>query len=184
MKVLRKQHDRNVIGAGVTSVSDQAEVSPVTPQEILRALQLTPDKVYELVHGLSPSQLVRKPKEREWAMNEIVNHLLAGERDVILPRLERMLREDAPIFPSSASSRSRGAAGAVPGDFDAALVAFRRIREETLGFLRALKDPDWQRFGTTPTRGRITIEAYTRYLAEHDLEHLAQLRVTREVVER
>ena len=117
-------------------------------------------------------------------MNEIVSHLLVGERDVILPRLKRMLRDDAPIFPSSASSRSRGPAGAVPDDFDAALVAFRRVREETLGFLRALKDLDWQRFGTTPTRGMVTIEAYARYLVEHDLEHLAQLRVTRDVVER
>ena len=156
----------------------------MTPQEILQPLQLTPDKVNELAHGLSPSQLARGPREGEWSMNQIVNHLLVGERDVILPRLKRMLRDDAPVFPSSASSRSRGAAGAVPDDFDAALVAFRRVREETLGFLRSLKDLDWQRFGTTPTRDRITIEAYARYLAEHDLEHLAQLRVTRDVVER
>jgi len=51
-------------------------------------------------------------------------------------------------------------------------------------FLEALKDSDWQRTGTTPTRGTLTIEAYARYLAEHDLEHLAQLETTRAVVER
>ena len=54
----------------------------MTPEEILRALQLTPDKVNELAHGLSPSQLARGPREGEWSMNQIVNHLLVGERDV------------------------------------------------------------------------------------------------------
>ena len=35
----------------------------MTPEEILRALQLTPDKVNELAHGLFPSQLARRPKD-------------------------------------------------------------------------------------------------------------------------
>ena len=45
-----------------------------------------------------------------------------------------------------------------------------------------LGERDWQRIGTTPTRGTLTIEAYVRYLANHDLEHLAQLQTTRAVV--
>jgi hypothetical protein len=38
--------------------------------------------------------------------------------------------------------------------------------------------------GTTPTRGTLTIEAYARYLAEHDLEHLAQLEKLRALIGR
>jgi len=107
-----------------------------------------------------------------------------GEGEVILPRLKRMLLQEAPVFPSSASSRTGFAANPKARDFRADVAAFRRVREETVEFLEALKDSDWQRTGTTPTRGTLTIEAYARYLAEHDLEHLAQLETTRAVVER
>lgn len=117
-------------------------------------------------------------------MGEIVNHLLVGERDVILPRLKRMLAEHSPVFSSSAANRSGFAAAPKRRDFGADLDAFRGVRRETLTFLEGLHDADWQRVGTTPTRGTLSIEAYARYLAEHDLEHLAQLAATRAVVER
>lgn len=151
----------------------------MTRAELLRTLRATPERVPDLVWGCSVSQLAQRPAEGEWSMGEILNHLLLGERDVILPRLKRMLLEEAPIFPSSASSRTGFAAAPETHDVTVDLIAFRRIRQETLEFLEALGDPDWLRIGTTPTRGTLTIEAYARYLAEHDLEHLAQLEATR-----
>jgi ADP-ribose pyrophosphatase YjhB (NUDIX family) len=147
----------------------------VTREEILGTLRATPDRVEAAARGLSPDQLARRPKEREWSMGEILHHLLVGERDVILPRLQRILRENSPVFRSSAPSRTGFAAAPAPGDFAEDLSAFRRVRGKTLAFLEGLADGDWQRTGTTPTRGTLTIEAYARYLAEHDLEHLAQL---------
>ena len=56
------------------------------------------------------------------------------------------------------------------------------MRRQTVAFLESLGEADWQRIGTTPTRGTLTIEAYARYLAEHDLEHVAQLEATRAVI--
>ena len=156
----------------------------MTRDALLRSLRATPDRVLELALDFVPIQLARRPKEGEWSMGEILTHLLVGERDVILPRLKRMLAEERPVFPSSASSRTGFAADQGPGDFGAHLAAFRRVREETLAFLEALNGSDWTRTGTTPTRGTLTIEAYARYLAEHDLEHLAQLEGTRALVAR
>ena len=71
--------------------------------------------------------------------------------------------------------RCRFAAEPAPRDFSEDLTAFRQVRIRTVAFLRSLNERDWHRVGTTPTRGTLTIEAYARYLAEHDLEHLAQL---------
>lgn len=156
----------------------------MTRGELLQTLRATADRVAELARGLSSSQLARQPKEGEWSMGEILDHLLVGERDVIFPRLKRMLLEEGPVFPSSVSSRNGFAAPPAARDFAADLAAFRRVREKTLAFLERLTDPDWQRTGTTPTRGTLSIEAYARYLAEHDMEHLLQLETTRAVVER
>lgn len=154
----------------------------MTRQEILDALSGTPNRVGALARGLSAAQLARRPKEGEWSMGEILNHLLVGEQDVILPRLQRMLLEEAPSFPSSATGRTGFAATPAARGFSEDLAAFGEVRSSTVAFLKGLGERDWLRIGTTPTRGTLTIEAYARYLAEHDLEHLAQLEATRAVV--
>jgi|SRR5438128_1770653 len=154
----------------------------MTHHELLETLGATPARLEGLAHGLSATQLTRRPSESEWAMTEILNHLLVGERDVIFPRLQRMLLEDAPRFPSSATSRTGFAAEPALRDSSEDLTAFRQVRSRTIAFLKGLGQRDWQRIGTTPTRGTLTIEAYARYLAEHDLEHLAQLEATRAAI--
>jgi len=154
----------------------------MTHHELLEALGATPDRVESLAHGLSATRLTRRPREGEWAMVEVLNHLLVGERDVIFPRLQRMLLEAAPTFPSSATSRTGFAAEPALQDFGEDLVAFRQVRTRTIALLKSLGQHDWRRIGTTPTRGTLTIEDYARYLAEHDLEHLSQLEATRAVI--
>lgn len=154
----------------------------MTRLEILHILRSTPDRVMDTAQGLGPSSLTRRPTDSEWSMAEILNHLLVGERDVILPRFTRMRFEEAPVFPSSLATRTGFAATPEPSDFELDLAIFRRVRDETLWFLESLPESDWQRTGTTPTRGTLTIEAYARYLAEHDLEHLRQLEATRAAI--
>jgi len=151
-------------------------------RELLEALGATPGRVENLVRGLSSVQLACRPKEGEWSIAEILNHLLVGERDVILPRLQRMLVEETPAFPSSATNRTGFAAVPARRDVGQGLAAFRQVRSRTVAFLERLGEGDWQRTGTTPTRGTLTIEAYARYLADHDHEHLRQLTATRTVV--
>ena len=155
---------------------------PIGRQEMLEALGTTPDRFQSLIDGLTTDQLARRPKEGEWSIAEILNHLLVGERDVILPRLQRMLLEEAPRFPSSATSRTGFAAEPNPRGLRADLTAFRHVRNQTVGLLGRLGEHDWQRIGTTPTRGTLTIEDYVRYLANHDHEHLEQLQTLRSVV--
>lgn len=159
-----------------------SRVPLMTLHALLETLGATPDRVESLAHGLSATRLTLRPRVGEWAMAEILNHLLVGERDVIFPRLQRMLLEAAPKFPSSATSRTGFAVEPALRDFGEDLAAFRQVRSRTIAFLKSLGQGDWQRIGTTPTRGTLTIEAYARYLAEHDLEHLAQLDATRAVI--
>jgi hypothetical protein len=154
----------------------------MTRDEILRTLGATPDRIRSLVQDLSPAQLQQQPKAREWSIGQTVTHLVLGERDVILPRLRRMQREDAPIFESSLLDKSGFAAEPSPSEPNADLGAFCQVRAETLAFLSALDNHDWQRLGTTPTRGTLTIEAYAEYLARHDHEHIDQLQRARSAV--
>jgi DinB superfamily len=140
----------------------------VTRQQLLELLHTTPDRVGELARDLTPSQLARPPAAGEWSMGQILDHLLHGERDVILPRLRRMRTEEAPAFPSSAPDRIGFAAKPRGGDFAADLSAFRGVRQATVTFLQELSDPEWQRLGSTPTRGKLSIDIYARDLVDHD----------------
>ena len=154
----------------------------ITRHKLLETLGTTPDRLESLAHSLSTAQLARRPKKGEWSMAEILNHLLVGEREVIFPRLQRMLLETAPKFPSSATNRTGFAAEPAARDVNEELAAFRQVRRQTVAFLKSLGEADWQHIGTSPTRGTLTIEAYTRYLVDHDLEHLSQLEATRAIV--
>lgn len=149
---------------------------------ILAALSATPNRIKDLVHGLTDRQLRQQPRAGEWSLGEIVKHLLLGERDLILPRLRRMREGDAPVFPSSLVDRTGFAAVPIPDDFSIDFGSFCAARQETLFLLGSAKDREWQYHGTTPTRGTLTIEAYAEYLASHDLEHLEQLRQTRQAI--
>jgi len=150
--------------------------------EILATLGATPGGIGDLARGLSGAQLAKRPEEGEWCFTEILDHLLAGERDTILPRLRLMRDKDEPVFASSAAAR---AARGDPRDLDfgAMLAEFGRVRAETVALLRRLDDAGWQRRGTSPSRGPLTIEQYARSVAEHDREHLEQFEKTRARIE-
>ncbi len=47
---------------------------------------------------------------------------------------------------------------------------------ETLAFLRALKPPQWERGGTHPARGRMTMKDLVGLMAWHDDNHLDQIK--------
>jgi DinB superfamily len=154
----------------------------MTRAETLRTLKTTAKVVMGVGAGLLTDQLTRRPRDDEWSMVEILQHLIRGEYEVVLPRLRRMVLESSPVFESSTATRTGFAAPPQTGEWTAALTAFRRVRTDTVSFLGTLTEEQWQRSGTTPTRGTLTVDAYARYLAEHDLEHLAQMEATRAAV--
>jgi hypothetical protein len=147
----------------------------VTRAEVLAVLRATPDRLAAAAAGLPAEALVRRPASGEWSIAEVASHLRLGERDLMLPRFRRMLAEDGPVFPTSVETRTGFAAEPVSQGFAADLAGFREARAETLRVLGGLAEADWGRIGTTPTRGTLSLEAYARYLAEHDLEHLREL---------
>jgi len=57
-----------------------------------------------------------------------------------------------------------------------AITAFRRRREENVDFLRKLAPAQWDKGGTHPVRGRMTIDTFLTLMAWHDDNHLDQLK--------
>ncbi len=149
---------------------------PLAVPELVAALRATPARVAELARGLDAERLRRRPTEGEWSMKEVMAHLRDLERDLFLPRLRRILEEERPRFESfdpEAWARSRDHR---EGSFEADLEEFTAARARTLAFLEALPDSAVARVGLSGHFGPVTLAQYATHIADHDLEHLGQLR--------
>ncbi|HEX5815890.1 MAG TPA: hypothetical protein VF010_11225, partial [Methylomirabilota bacterium] len=65
----------------------------------LAFLGATPRMLREMSRDCTAVQAATPPKPGEWAIVNVVRHLVEGDRDTLLPRLRRMLTESRPIFP-------------------------------------------------------------------------------------
>lgn len=130
----------------------------------------------ELTLDVPSADASKAPAPGEWAVIDVVRHLVEGDRDKFLPRLRRMLAEAQPVF-----------AKTVPTDGDATdmptlVAAFGSAREQVVKTLARLEPAQWSRTGVSPSRGPLSVEAYARSTAKHDTEHLRQIQAIRAVL--
>ncbi len=125
--------------------------------------------------GLDEAALRRRPAEDELSLKEIAAHLRDAE-ELALRQLTAASEEpdkrlpvwDIDVLPFERNYRDVELTGV--------LREVRNLRRQTTALLWMLREWDWRREVTHPYRGEITIEMIARELAQHDLEHLWQVR--------
>ncbi|MCH8052025.1 MAG: DinB family protein [Chloroflexi bacterium] len=125
--------------------------------------------------GLDETALRHRPAEDELSLKEIAAHLRDAE-ELALRQLtvaseepdKRLPVWDIDVLPFERDYRNV--------DLEGVLSEVRNLRSQTTMLLWMLRDWDWRREVTHPYRGQITIEMIARELAQHDLEHLWQVR--------
>ncbi len=143
--------------------------------EVAAAIETGPARVKALAEGLTAEQLRHRPRAGEWSMKEVMAHLLKVERDVFLPRLKRLASENRPVFESfdpDAWARERDHR---EGDFMDEWRRFAAARQETVALLGAAPPEAAERIGISGFFGPVTFAQYATHVADHDIEHLAQL---------
>lgn len=116
---------------------------------------------------------VGDPPAGEWSAREVILHLAAVDEQVWQPRLDSLRTEAVPHWSWVEPGLWSG-----PGDntLDGAVRAFRASRMGTMDLVERLGETGWRRYGLHATFGRLDVAALLRVLADHDNEHLAQLR--------
>jgi hypothetical protein len=114
--------------------------------------------------------------EKTWTAYDIVGHLIHGERADWVPRARRILEfgETMPFDPFDRLAQQRESQGrSLPQLLD----EFAHLRSENLDALRALnlKQADFERRGTHPALGVVTMSELLATWAAHDLTHLHQI---------
>jgi DinB family protein len=161
----------------------------------LKRLRTTTDEIRTAIEGKNDTLLARRPEPRSWSPKEIVCHLRDVE-ELFLVRFQTMLAMDEPAILTFSATPEALAAWGIGGDVGhpldpdrwaeerqylrcdtaAALRAFARRRDELLALLDGLTEPQWQRAGIHPRRGRMPLGDWVASLAGHDDNHLDQLR--------
>ena len=148
---------------------------PLTVEALVAELRATLPRLSAIAEGMSGEQLLRRPKDGEWCIKEVMAHLRDLERTLFLPRLQRIVSEDRPVFGSfdpEAWARERDHR---EGRFEDDLATFAQARRETIAFLEALPLDAAARIGLSGYFGPVTLAQYATHIADHDLEHLGQM---------
>jgi len=142
---------------------------------VLKALREAGGSLVSELHGVDEDALCARPNEDDWCLKEIAGHMRDAEELAVL-QLTSLLEEpdrplpvwDVDVLPAERDYRS--------SPLSALLSELRAYRRETTSLLWAAMDRDFGRTAVHPYRGEVTLGQIARELAQHDLEHLWQVR--------
>ena len=159
------------------------KVAAINEPEIqltLTVLSGTPRQIARIVRGRDDRQLLLKPAPEAWSARDIMAHLRACA-EVWGRSIDRMIREDHPTIRYVSPRGWIKKTDYLEQSFHDSLREFCEKRADLLEALRALDPVGWSRratfTGTTVGRHG-TVLTYARRIADHEVQHLDQLRRT------
>jgi hypothetical protein len=146
----------------------------MTERELMMTrLAAAPGMLREVTSDVSSGRAGKAPAGGEWAIVDVVRHLVEGDREKFLPRLRRMVSESRPVFEPTVPAAGDSS------DLATLVAAFGSAREQVMKILAGLDEAGWGREGVSPSRGVLTVETYARSTDKHDTEHLRQIQDVR-----
>ncbi len=147
--------------------------------EITTYLRQAPDLIEETLHGLSDDELRRRPSPDEWSALEVCCHLRDSAQEEGV-RVRRLVEEDGPTlepYDQEARAIERNYQG---DDIRRLHIALRAFWGGLAYQLEGLSDEQWERAGTHPESGPVTVRSRAEDEVEHAQAHLEQLRAIRD----
>ncbi len=147
--------------------------------QITAYLRQVPDLIDEIIDGRSDDELGRRPSPDEWSVLEVCCHL-RDYAEIEGERVRRLVEEDEPALASydqEALARGRDYQG---DDIWRVRTALRAFWGGLAYQLEGLTEEQWERAGSHPEIGRVTVRSRAERQAAHAQEHLSQLKALRE----
>lgn len=147
-----------------------------TMEEAIEILARTPQTLECFLSGLSDEWLQCNEGEGTWNASEVIEHLIEGEKNNWIPRLEFILQEGErkpfPPFDRYSHLHERS-----ESSMEQKLHAFKTIRTQNITKLKMLIDPEvhleWT--GSHPAFGAVKVRELISTWVVHDLTHMAQM---------
>ncbi len=141
---------------------------------LLAGLRATPAALSSLTRNLPAKSWKARPQPGEWCLTEILCHLRDVEREVDLPRLQKVLAEDNPFIPGEVTDGWGEKREYRKQNGPGVLSEFVSARKETLTLLSALKE-EWNRMSRHAVFGPTSLQELVGIMLEHDRTHIQQV---------
>lgn len=165
-----------LVAERIVTMPTMEEVAKQPLEQRFGRMERTADDFAAALRGRSEAVLARRPDAKNFAAKEVVCHVRDTEESFMQRFLLIMAMADPLLTGTLDPDRWAEERQYLTNDGGAALAAFRKRREESLAFLKALSPEQWQRGGVHPVRGRMTINDFVSLMAWHDDNHLDQLK--------
>jgi hypothetical protein len=132
------------------------------------------EAIRALAEGLPEAQVRWKPDPGAWSILEVVNHLYDEEIEDFRAHLDLVLNHPGGPWPRIDPEGWVTERGYSQRDLGRSLNDFLRAREDSLTWLKGLKNPDWEVAYQAPF-GSITAGDLMASWVAHDLLHMRQL---------
>lgn len=144
--------------------------------EAIEVLERTPQALACLLSGLSEEWLKCNEGEGTWNVSEVIGHLIEGEKNNWIPRIEAILKADGnkhfPPFDRFSHLHTRS-----ENSIEQKLLEFKTIRLRNIARLQAIINPDlhleWT--GSHPAFGVVKLRELLSTWVVHDFTHIAQI---------
>ncbi|SMO59098.1 DinB family protein [Melghirimyces algeriensis] len=147
-----------------------------TMSEALEVLESTPQTLEAFLSGLSDDWLRCNEGEGTWNISEVIEHLIEGDKNNWIPRLEFILTEgeSQPFPPFDRYSHLRGKSERT---MEEKLCEFKTIRMHNTTKLKSLinDEQNLEMTGSHPALGVVKVRELISTWVVHDLTHLAQI---------
>lgn len=145
-------------------------------RSVRAALTAAPGAARRALGRASRRRLARRPARGEWSATEVLGHLLDAEV-VLAFRLRKLAAEPGgAIVAWDDQEKWTDALRHRRADPRGLLAAYAALRAENVAQWRRLTPAQRRAAGRHPEYGRLRIDQILAHWAEHDLNHLAQIR--------
>jgi uncharacterized damage-inducible protein DinB len=144
--------------------------------EAVEVLERTPGTLGSLLRGLSDEWVYANEGEGSWSPFDVVGHLIDGENNAWLPRIELILsNNESKDF--QAFDRFNHLQLNKGKTMEQLLDEFTELRAKSIEKLKKIIQPDTNLTltGNHPEFGSVTLEQLLATWTAHDLSHIAQI---------
>ena len=141
----------------------------------MSALVAAPRALTRAIRGTSRGQLARRPARGEWSVTEVLGHLLDAEVALGF-RIRKLAAEPGAAIVAWDQDRWTDGLRHRRADARRLAAAYAALRAANVDQVRRMSPAQRRAAGRHPEYGRLRVDTMLGHWAEHDLNHLEQIR--------
>lgn len=138
---------------------------------LLTKLKTQYKEIDDLLVVLSSKQVLKRPNTDKWSILENMAHL-ARYQEVFLQRMLRILSQENPKLERYKAENDASFASWQNLSQAEVIKKLERSRLDLIDFFENLPTSEWDRIGTHPVLGALSIQDWLRFFLLHESHHL------------